>query len=145
MRTKLAELGLSLTFVIAGAAWEAADAQSLRNERRQWQDQFYDRRSQSERQQAPNMSSPRLRTYPFHTVPQPLPLPESQGAAFCALTTVDDDTPDGWCKVFFDEQTGDWMAQTGGGNTDQYCEATCMWLGQNGEDVPFDQAPTLRR
>jgi hypothetical protein len=63
----------------------------------------------------------------------------------CSLTTVDDDTHNGWCKVFFDEQVGEWMSQTGGGADENNCEATCMWIGPRADEEEVQERPRFRR
>ena len=65
---------------------------------------------------------------PFSDVRQPATIPNSHDAAFRGLTYVDDDSPAGWCKVFYDNAAKEWRFQTGGGGGDQGCEATCMWI-----------------
>jgi hypothetical protein len=129
---------LAIAVLIALSLVQGAEAQRPRDDRPAWEDppeQLEERPSSG--------SSPRLRTYGFHSVRRAAPLPGSRGVALCALTAVDDDTRDGWCKVFFDENAGEWMHQTGGGASDNYCEATCLWLGPNDSDDALAQ-PRLR-
>jgi hypothetical protein len=70
------------------------------------------------------------------------PIPNSRGAALCALNSVDDDTQVGWCSVFFDQASGQWMHQTGGGPTENQCEAVCLWIDNS--DIIEELAATRR-
>jgi hypothetical protein len=76
----------------------------------------------------PRGQGPRLSLHRFNDVAQAAPIPSAEGAGMCALTMVDDDTSEGFCRVFFDERTGVWMHQTGGPGSANQCEATCLWL-----------------
>lgn len=64
----------------------------------------------------------------FSDVRQPATIPDSGGAAFCALTFVDDDHPAGWCKVFYVQDAKEWRFQTGAGGGQQACAVSCMWI-----------------
>lgn len=64
----------------------------------------------------------------FSDVRQPATIPDSKGAAFCALTFVDDDHPSGWCKVFYVPDANEWRFQTGAGGGQQACAVSCMWI-----------------
>ena len=129
------------TAVVAASLSWAAQAQGYQEYGPGWQE----RRGQNyDVQAAPSGLGARLRTYPFSAALRARPIPGSQGAMMCALTTVDDDSSDGWCKVYFDEQFGEWMHQTGGTGGDNYCEATCMWIGPNA-DEEVRERPRFRR
>jgi hypothetical protein len=55
-------------------------------------------------------------------------LPKSSGAAFCALTHVDDDSPAGYCHIDYDKESHEWKHQTGDGGSGNECRATCVWI-----------------
>ena len=60
----------------------------------------------------------------FNNVPEWTAIPKSNGAAFCALSRVDDDTRDGKCELYNDN--GVWKYRTGGHSGDQVCTAICL-------------------
>lgn len=94
----------------------------------------------------PLMSRPRVRLHRFSDVVQAAPIPGAEGAAMCSLTMVDDDSNDGFCRVFFDERTGTWMHQTGGPGGVNQCEATCLWLsGDDPGELPEPSRPPSER
>ena len=63
--------------------------------------------------------------YPFSNLIQGAQIPGSEGALFCGLTLVDDDTPSGSCEI---NRDGDnhWIAKTGDGGNGNACRATCL-------------------
>lgn len=96
----------------------------------------------------------RLLQQSFSSVPQPAPIPGAQGATFCALTMVDDDSPRGFCRVTYDNNSGQWLYQTGGPGADNSCEVTCMWIGSDSRpqrrrrqqlDAPDERFPSDER
>lgn len=68
-------------------------------------------------------------TFQFSNIIDAAQIPNSQGATFCALTKVDDDSGKGACMISRD-QKGSWLAQTGGGGGDNSCEAICFFFGK---------------
>jgi hypothetical protein len=137
-------LSMLLTTILLAGSTLSASAQ-VQFDPRERRDDNFRRDDRSQRGPEPSDFSTRLRTYRFAEVLRPTPLPRSRGAAMCSLTTVDDDSPNGWCKVFFDEQLGEWMSQTGGTDADQYCEATCMWIGPRADEEEVQERPRYRR
>lgn len=61
----------------------------------------------------------------FFNVPIAVEIPSSSGAKFCYLTFVDDDSPAGFCRVYYN--SGKWYWQTGGGGGENQCGAMCVW------------------
>ena len=51
-------------------------------------------------------------------------IPNSEGAMFCALTRVDDDSPSGYCRIF--EIDDVWYYQTGGDCGANACGGMCL-------------------
>lgn len=68
----------------------------------------------------------RYKTTAFSNVPAGGVVPGSSGAAFCALTKVDDDSAAAECKVSRNKE--EWHYQTGGDGTVNACEVTCVWI-----------------
>ena len=62
----------------------------------------------------------------FNDVRQGAQIPGSSGAVMCALTRVDDDTRDGQCRVY--KQNNLWLMQTGAGSGEQVCSAVCLFI-----------------
>ena len=51
-------------------------------------------------------------------------IPNSDGALFCALTFVDDDTANGSCEIF--RSGNEWFYRTGGACAAQSCSGMCL-------------------
>jgi len=62
----------------------------------------------------------------FNNVLEWTEIPGSQGAIFCALTRVDDDSPKGTCEI--GRGSGKWLYRTSGGSGDNACSARCFKL-----------------
>lgn len=56
-------------------------------------------------------------------------IPGSRGAAFCALSRVDDDTRVGRCEIHM--VASKWEYRTGGGSDDQVCTSICLFVDVN--------------
>ena len=64
----------------------------------------------------------------FSNVPTAAVIPESRNATYCALSWVDDDSPDGFCYVWYAEEAKEWMHRTGAGGGANQCGDQCIWL-----------------
>lgn len=60
-------------------------------------------------------------------------IPGSRGAAFCALTLVDDDSSAGSCQVYRNNNL--WMARSGGNAGQNNCTAACLFLPKPSQGV----------
>jgi len=68
---------------------------------------------------------PQYLLHSFCNEPTAAEIPGSEGAIFCALTMVDDDSPAGICEVF--HQGDKWVMRTGAASCGaQACSVTCM-------------------
>ena len=62
----------------------------------------------------------------FSDVKQSAVIPDSQGAAFCGLTGVDDDSPPASCKITYNNKSKEWEYSTGDGPGGNWCQVTCV-------------------
>ena len=62
----------------------------------------------------------------FNNIQQWTEIPDSKGAAICALTAVDDDTGEGACRI--KRESSLWKYTTGGAKGDNACSVTCVHI-----------------
>ena len=74
---------------------------------------------------APNDTKFRIIQQAFNNQPEWAQITDSSKALFCALTTVDDDAPQGSCEVNMDDQ-GRWLVRSGGDGTINGCRVACL-------------------
>jgi hypothetical protein len=63
----------------------------------------------------------------YNNQPSWVQITGSEDAIFCGLTWVDDDSPEGSCKIGRDENNR-WVARTGGDASANECYATCLFI-----------------
>ena len=71
-----------------------------------------------------------VKQHGFNDVRQYSVIPGSQGAIFCALAVVDDDSANAYCEV--SSQNGEWMIKTGEGPSWNGCSVHCLFADQKG-------------